>query len=967
MILACCGDNITVQSADIYPSAPILRINNDSHTANIRGGGMNRAGTLLLTASEDKTARLWSVADGRLVKVLRPPIGNGSVSELTAATLSPDGTFAAVGGWTPRGTNQSFIIFIFLTASGQVVHELDTQAGVPIRKLRWSADGRYLAAGLSTTPRGIGQGMRVWRTADWVLAGQEPQYDGTCLDLSFDGSDRLVTVTSAGEIFLYDNAFRLIAKGGHWDGQETVPSVAFSPDGSKIAAALDGAAITIFSGTNLARLFQPVGHQPTLNWVGPVFTSTEALAWSDDGQTIYASVDYWDHMQLFQATRTLSVIRAWGSGARAAAVDVALPDQPDPRIEGLYPQPGGGLAFTRGATWGLLTKSGRPAVRPSDASSFVARTDHAVGLPISPDGRSIVFSAGPDASRTNVFSIDDRRVQDVAFAPAGYHSPTTSVPGAAFSGLFTDHPRLNGRPLALAFNGDIVGAAAVGRQGMFLSEGNYLNGYTLGGELRWRHASGTEGRYLNLSSDGRLLVVAHADGTIRWYSTSNGHELLALFPDNDGQRWVLWTPSGYFDASPGGEDLIGWHVNRGLGHAADFFPASRFHDQFFRPDIVSLVLTTLDETQAVAQGNAQRPTALTIATTVPDITKIEPPIVTILSPSDGQAIAGVPFALHFAVRSPSGQAVQWVELRFDGRPANETTDRDTARLASASASVDAQATMSVTAPPGTKAISLIARTATGISEAAELHLRSGGLPPSERPKLYLLAVGVSAYSQASLRLGYAAKDAEDFSRVMKTHGRLYRDVESRVLDDASRADILAGLAWLKTAPARGDYAMLFLAGHGGADQGGVYYYLPRDGDPSNLPGTAISNRDLIDTVSAIRGKVMLFLDTCHSGAALSAASRGLINKLISAENGAMVFTSSTGAQLSLESPAWNNGAFTKELVEGLSGGADKYQKGNVTVADLNLWLSIKVKELTNQKQDATFVSLSADPDFPISQ
>jgi hypothetical protein len=30
---------------------------------------------------------------------------------------------------------------------------------------------------------------------------------------------------------------------------------------------------------------------------------------------------------------------------------------------------------------------------------------------------------------------------------------------------------------------------------------------------------------------------------------------------------VAWTPGSYYAASPGGEDLIGWHVNRGPGHA----------------------------------------------------------------------------------------------------------------------------------------------------------------------------------------------------------------------------------------------------------------------------------------------------------------------------------------------------------------------------------------------------------------
>ena len=61
-------------------------------------------------------------------------------------------------------------------------------------------------------------------------------------------------------------------------------------------------------------------------------------------------------------------------------------------------------------------------------------------------------------------------------------------------------------------------------------------------------------------------------------------------------------------ASPGGEDLIGWHVNRGWAQLADFFPASRFSARFNRPDIVQLVLKTRDEAEAIRQANEARET-----------------------------------------------------------------------------------------------------------------------------------------------------------------------------------------------------------------------------------------------------------------------------------------------------------------------------------------------------------------------
>ena len=49
-------------------------------------------------------------------------------------------------------------------------------------------------------------------------------------------------------------------------------------------------------------------------------------------------------------------------------------------------------------------------------------------------------------------------------------------------------------------------------------------------------------------------------------------------------------PEGYYDCSLGAEDLIGWHVNRGKNEAADFFPAAKFREQFYRPAVIQQVL-----------------------------------------------------------------------------------------------------------------------------------------------------------------------------------------------------------------------------------------------------------------------------------------------------------------------------------------------------------------------------------------
>ena len=92
----------------------------------------------------------------------------------------------------------------------------------------------------------------------------------------------------------------------------------------------------------------------------------------------------------------------------------------------------------------------------------------------------------------------------------------------------------------------------------------------------------------------------------------------------------------------------------------------------------------------------------------------------------------------------------------------------------------------------------------------------------------------------------------------------------------------------------------------------------------------------------------------------------IVNELASAENGAVVFASSTGNQYSQEDPEWENGAFTEALVEGLNGA--RAEGGRVTINLLAFHISERVKELTKGTQTPPVPkpSNAAVGDFPIA-
>lgn len=135
----------------------------------------------------------------------------------------------------------------------------------------------------------------------------------------------------------------------------------------------------------------------------------------------------------------------------------------------------------------------------------------------------------------------------------------------------------------------------------------------------------------------------------------------------------------------------------------------------------------------------------------------------------------------------------------------------------------------------------------------------------------------------------------------------------------------------------------------------------------------LSQDDVQTTLRAIAGKVLVFLDSCHSGKVLGPeATRGqsyldnLISELVSADNGVVVFTASIGRQQSKESPRWGNGAFTKAVLEGLEGRAALVPGRPITVAMLDLYISERVKVLTAGTQTPATAKPSTLPDFPIA-
>ena len=133
-------------------------------------------------------------------------------------------------------------------------------------------------------------------------------------------------------------------------------------------------------------------------------------------------------------------------------------------------------------------------------------------------------------------------------------------------------------------------------------------------------------------------------------------------------------------------------------------------------------------------------------------------------------------------------------------------------------------------------------------------------------------------------------------------------------DDAATKDAtLDGLEWIQKQTGSRDVAMIFLSGHGVQDGSGDYYYVPYNFDMARKRSTGVLFYEIEKTIKDIAGKVVFFVDTCHSGGAggktraIGSDIVSIVNELSSADNGAIVFAASTGKEFALRRPemgAW---------------------------------------------------------------
>ncbi|MDP7663648.1 MAG: PEGA domain-containing protein, partial [Nitrospinota bacterium] len=145
----------------------------------------------------------------------------------------------------------------------------------------------------------------------------------------------------------------------------------------------------------------------------------------------------------------------------------------------------------------------------------------------------------------------------------------------------------------------------------------------------------------------------------------------------------------------------------------------------------------------------------------------------------------------------------------------------------------------------------------------------------------------------------------------------------------------------------------------------VGYLIPVDGDPASLYATAVSMDSLKTIARRLNTRHVLFVaDACYSGFIgfnnKSIKNRGLLGDLVR-KPAIQVLTAGTSGQQAIERDG--NGLFTKILLQGLRGGADRRGWGWVELSSLGTYIRDRVYAESRGRQRPLFKNLSGDGDF----
>ncbi len=439
-----------------------------------------------------------------------------------------------------------------------------------------------------------------------------------------------------------------------------------------------------------------------------------------------------------------------------------------------------------------------------------------------------------------------------------------------------------------------------------------------GAELRTLHGHTDFISALSFSGDGRLLLTGSYDRLAKLWDLATGAELAALTPVNQND-WLVTTPDGLFDGSPGAWQAILWRFS---DKPRDVLPVEAFFNEFYYPNLLTELMNGARPVapRGLADRDRRAPQMglALVNDTTPNTTP--PSAITTRTVKVKLDITAAPAGARDVRLFRNGSLVKaW---RGD--------------VLAGQTRVTLETTLPVVA--GENHLTAYAFNRDNVkSPDAELQL-IGATALKRKGIIYLLTIGVNEYENAQFNLKYAVADAKSFAdSFVAQQSRLgrYGGVAPLSLTDAraTKANILKAAAALAPRVQPEDAVIIYFAGHGMAHDN-KFYLIPHDlgymggraqldaASMESLLAHSVSDRELEQAFEQIGAGLFLFvIDACHSGQAFEAEEkrRGPMNSKglaqLAYEKGMYILTAAQSFQAAQEVSKLGHGLLTYTLIE----------------------------------------------------
>lgn len=919
--------------------APILSLDTGGHMSLIRTVLFTHDGKRLISSADDKVIRIWNLETSQTERTLRGQVGDGNRGKIYALALSPDGKLLAAGGRMREEGEGTHPIRLYDLASGDIIALFDGHSGA-VLSLDFSPDGRFLLSGGTDDTAII-----------WDVAGRKLRHRlrGHKADINravftIDG-ERVVTGSDDRTLGLWSvDSGRLITQSTPHAGN--VFGVAVSPVTGHVASGTQQGEVRLSDSQTLKpiRTFaRQKGDLLGLSFSADgkrLITGTgtapyRCLVWNVSNGRVARAYTGHDHLVIATAASPSGRLAATGGGSNN---EIHIWNMDTGKLATTLRGVGQSVwsvGFSRDGdtlAWGHNNRTGRINNQgPLEYTLRLPSKNRSAGEPRRLGGSSAGFRRA--VSRSRKVRLVHKQGGDY-----GYDADLQIIRGGKVRAVVRRDEK-NG------FAHDSYTLAPDDRELVTGGGNGWLTAYSLNGAKRGDFIGHTSDVWsVAISADGRLLLSGSDDQTVRLWNRQTRENIVSIFYGRDGE-WIIWTPQGYYAASPSGDKHVGWHINQGEDQAAWFVTAAQLKQHFYRPDIIRRALELASAVEAIEEAE-------NTDFALDELLTRRPPVFAVNTPLDGGKVGSSPTDLTLRVRENLDRIRGFdvtvngrrVVSRAQGNPAGAVTDAH-------------EVNFRIPLSSGDNRIEIVAYNSVG-KTTTELSVENTGRPElDKRGTLHLVMIGVDEYKNfPKQNLDFAETDAASLmDALVEKAGPLHTQVKKHLLGvkggkPPTAENIRAALANLSEATPQ-DTTVVFLAGHG-INEGRDYIFLPTDAatgsDKKFDRKTVISWRELHEAIESTHGQRFLFLDTCYSG---NAYNTRLIKD--AADDKIAVLAATDAETLAQELSGLGHGVFTYYLLKGLDGLADKKRDGRVQAGELSEFVRAQVSKETKGKQVPT--------------